>query len=291
MRQDLATFMEQTSKPPRLPASYYELVEVMEREPCPHTDLSDLILRDSNLAGRVLRLANSAFYAHPVEIVTISAAIQLVGVREVQSLALACAVIGAFDRLPDDQVDVQAFWEHSIACGLGGALLFETRQGLLPERLFIGGLIHDVGRLLMFQNAPDESREILERCQAEGQVSCKIEQEILGFDHTAVGAELARWWNLPRLLVDIVQGHHSPLPSSSAPVETLLIHYSDFVANVLQLGDAGEPYVSPLVVPSGYERYLPLNGTAAFIGQLEHRCQEITPILLDDNPQAATAAA
>jgi putative nucleotidyltransferase with HDIG domain len=281
MRRDLTTFIQQRGNPPTLSAIYYELLQVVARPETSVVDLSDLILRDQSLTARILKLANSAFFGSAQAVDTMSDAIQLIGFREIQNLVLATAVIDAFVDVPSDLLDVKSFWMHSVACAVGSSILAEGQQELTPERLFIGGLLHDIGRLLMLLHAPAESREILDRCQREGQLSTKVEREVLGFDHAALGAELAWYWKLPRALVDIIEGHHAPPESSSAPLDTVLVHYADFVVTVLQLGNSGEFYVSPLLVPAQYEHLLPANEIDGFVGELEARCAELVPILLE----------
>jgi HD-like signal output (HDOD) protein len=280
MKRDLTTFIEKTGNPPSLPALYYELVRVVEQPDSSVSDLTALILQDQSLAARILKLANSAFYGWSSQIGTIERAIQVIGLREVQNLVLATSVIEAFDSVPAELVDVPSFWRHSISCGIAGAMLAEMHQEDTPERLFIGGLLHDIGRLVMFLNAPAESREILERCEQEGQLCCRIERDVLGFDHAALGAELAWLWKLPRPLIDMIECHHSPPESSPATRDAFFIHYADFITNTLEFGGSGELYVSPLIVPRGCEPYVLTSRMEAFIEELEKRCTEMLHVLM-----------
>jgi HD-like signal output (HDOD) protein len=281
MRHDLLAFMQRAGNPPSLPRTYYELVQVLERPYASLSQLSDLILQDQSLTARILKLANSAFYGQASEIGTMEAAIQVVGFREIHNLVLATSVIQAFARLPPELVDVPSFWSHSIACGVGSALLAEAEHESEPQRFFIGGLLHEIGRLILFLNAPHESRQILDRCREEGELSSKVEQEVVGFDHAILGAELAAFWKLPQAIIHTIAGHHAPAGSSPHVLSSVLVHCADFITSALQFGNSGELYVAPLRIPPGFERYVPTDGLDTFVDELERRCDYMLPVLLN----------
>ena len=280
MTRDVKAFARDARKLPALPTLHYELSHVVQDPESSMDEVVTLLERDQSLAARLLRLSNSSFYGFPYQIATLMEAVQLIGLAEVQDLVLATTVIKAFDKVPAHLVDVTSFWKHSIACGLASASLARLRNDPVPERLFLGGLLHDIGRLQMFLEAPAESAEILERCERDQALASPIEEEVLGFDHTMLGAELVTVWRLPLPLREMVRGHHDPRLSTVTAQDTFLVHYADFIISALDYGKSGELFLSPLIPPAESERFLLEEGSIrALVADVDQRCEEIFPIL------------
>ncbi len=281
MPRELSSFLHRAGNPPSLPSIYYELVAAAEDLDVAISEIVKVILKDQGVASRLLRLANSAFYGYPAQIGTIDEAIQLIGVIQIRDLVLATSVIKAFAGLPERLVCVPSFWEHSIACGVASALLAEERRDPFPERVFVGGLLHDVGRLIMYLQAPEESFQILQRCEREGELSWRVERSVLGFDHAMLGAELLSYWRLPSSLVEMVGCHHAPARTQ----ESCLVHYADFLTSALQFGNSGETFLSPLLLTDEQERFFSSEDRLdALVDELEKRCEEMLPIFVQADP-------
>jgi putative nucleotidyltransferase with HDIG domain len=291
VKGDLSGFLRRAQNPPSLPSIYQELVEAVGRPDASIREVSEIILQDPGLSLRLLKLANSAFYGSS-EVNTVESAAQLIGIGQIQKLVLATSVIKSFDKLPARLVDVRAFWEHSLACGITSALLAEFKRDPTPERFFIGGLLHDIGRLVMYLNAPDQSREILEKCEREHLLACNVERDVLGFDHCELGAELMSNWGLPKSLVEIVKRHHLP-PKTSSPAaqDAFIVHYADFIVTALQFGNSGEIDVSPLIPPANSApNYLDDWPIDPVLSELESRFEALVPIILEQPTNPAPSA-
>jgi putative nucleotidyltransferase with HDIG domain len=280
MKRDIQAFLQNAGKLPSLPVIYQELVNAVESPNSSVEIISGIIQRDQSLASRLLKLANSAFYAVPFEIGTIEEAVQIIGLREIKDLSLATCVIRAFEKMPEDLVNVRSFWQHSIACGIASALLAEERHDPVPERFFVGGLLHDIGRLVMYLKAPQESRQILDECQKTGALAAAVEFEVLGFDHTSLGAELLQHWRLPAPLREMVACHHDPRHSHLAMVDVFIVHYADFLVTALEFGSSGEMAVAPLKLPADSLLCLPEDHQLEpILEELEIQCNQVFPIL------------
>lgn len=280
MKMDAATFARHCGTPPALSAVYYELSATIKDLDSSIEDVSLVILKDQGMVSRILKLANSAFFGIPAQVGTLEEAVQIVGLSEIQNLVLATSVISAF-KVPAHLVDVAAFWKHSIACGLACSLLAEEQHDPQPERFFVGGLLHDVGRLMLLFKAPEESLQILERSEKQRELASLVEKEVLGFDHAQLGAELVSIWRLPHSLKEMVGCHHNPVGSSAVPAEAFLVHYADFIASVLEFGNSGEFCVAPLVVPNDCEQYLVQEDRLPTLTkELETLCDDVFPILV-----------
>ena len=121
--------------------------------------LGEVISHDPNLTARLLRMVNSAYYGIAAEVTTVSHAVTLVGLDELRSMVLATSASRAFANIPTELVDMDMFWHHSVYCGLVARVLGEVRGMRQRERLFVIGLLHDVGRLVLYHQAPAVARE------------------------------------------------------------------------------------------------------------------------------------
>jgi len=279
MKTDAATFAFQSGTPPTLSVIYYELSAAIEDLDSSIDDVSSVIRKDQGMVSRILRLANSAFYGLPSQVGTLGEAVQIIGLNEIKDLVLATAVISAF-KMPPHLVDVASFWKHSIACGLACSLLAEEQHDPQPERFFVAGLLHDIGRLMVFLKAPKEGIQILERADHEGMLASAMEREILGFDHAELGAELVSFWKLPHSLKEMVGSHHNPAKCTTVTADAFLVHYADFIASVIGYGNSGEAFVAPLRIPKGCDTLLVSESRLpALAEELEVRCEDVFPIL------------
>ena len=243
---DASSFVKRVGKLPSLPSLYYELATAIDNPNYSIEAIGGVVRKDQSMTSRLLKLANSAFYSFPYQVETIEEALQLIGLREMRDLALATCVIGAFKNLPTGLVNVVDFWRHSIACGVASGILAERRRDSAPERFFVGGLLHDIGRLILYVNATKECEMIFKRYESDGVPCYKVEASVFGFDHADVGAELLGQWRIPGGLVEMVRNHHRPVMPHGAVSDDVIVHCADFIATALELGNSGELYVSPL---------------------------------------------
>jgi HD-like signal output (HDOD) protein len=160
-------------------------------------DIGRVISEDPGLTARLLRIVNSAFYSFPSKIDTISRAVTIVGTQQLRDLALATSVMKVFKGIPEDLINMEAFWCHSIGCGITARVLASHRREANLERYFVTGMLHDIGRLLLFMNLPKQSRAALMRCQQSEELLYQVERKEIGFDHATVGSALLQAWNLP----------------------------------------------------------------------------------------------
>jgi putative nucleotidyltransferase with HDIG domain len=171
----------------------------------------------------------------------------MVGTQQMRDLALATSVMSLFRGIPEDLVSMESLWRHSVACGLAAKILAEVRQcEANVERFFTAGIIHDIGRLVIYKKMPDTARKMILRCRDSKEPLYSVEKEMLGFDHSDLGHMLAQSWNLPPSLKEVLAYHHFPLEARLYPVETCVIHIADHITHGMQFGNSGEQYITPL---------------------------------------------
>lgn len=228
------------------PQVYQKLVEVIDHPRSGPADIARVLSEDSGLTSRLLKLVNSAMFSFPQRIGSVTHAVQVVGTAQVRDLALATSIVSTFDGVPDDLVHMESFWRHSLACGVSARMLAVQRREHNVERFFVAGLLHDVGRLVLFLTLPDQMRGCLERSRDAGTPLHEVEREALGFDHAQVGSALMSSWNFPSVFTEVVGYHHMPALASRFPVETAAVHTGDVIANGLCIGNSGQSVVPSL---------------------------------------------
>jgi putative nucleotidyltransferase with HDIG domain len=220
---------------PSLPAAVDALVAALANDNISIDELAQGVAKDQVLAARALRVANSAFYGLQHKVASIQDAIVVLGFRAVGSLVTAASVTGYFKPRDDIGFDLQRFWHLSFGAALCARALVRNLHPnpghLNPESGFTAGLLHDIGVLLLITTRLENYSKVLELSR---QQACSIqlaEQQILGFDHAAVGAALARRWSFPADIVLAVARHHEP-ESAAGEVLVDVVH----VANILAYG-------------------------------------------------------
>ena len=194
-------------------------------------DIAEIIGVDPSLTPRLLKIVNSAFYGFRGEIETISHAMGVVGTEQLMQLVLATTVVEQFKGIPKDLVDMNYFWRHSVACGLSARAIHRARGEYDGESIFVAGLLHDIGRLVMCLKVPDQLKIVLDFAEKSGDRWYKAEAKYFGFDHGGVGGALLRAWNLPVKLQEAVAHHHFPSSANNFPLEAAIVHLADRISH------------------------------------------------------------
>ncbi len=216
-----------------LPDVCIRVNEMIDDPTCFAEDIGAVISQDTALSGKLLSMVNSAFYGFPGKIDTLSRAITVVGTKDLRDLAIMTSACSMFSGIPPDLVNMETFWRYSIICGVSARAFAESCNVLHPERLFVMGVLHDIGRLLMLKECPVECRDVLLMSNAQEDLLPSAEQEVLGFTHCDVGALLAKRWGLPETIRSTIQYHHHPEMCESTPLENALVHIGVVVADIL----------------------------------------------------------
>ena len=261
---------------PSLPMIFTRIDESVNNPRSSLADIGKIISEDSSLTARLLKIVNSAFYSFPSKIETISRAVTIVGTQQLRDLALATSVMKLFQGIPPELMDMEAFWKHSIGCGVTARVLATYRREANVERFFVAGILHDIGRLILCMKDPDWMKMAITRCRNNDELLFKIEYEELGFDHAAVGRVLLQNWKLPASLEETVAFHHNPEAATRYPIEAAIIHVADVISHVLQLGNSGERFVPPLSSNAWERLQMTPSQLASLCEQVDRQYQEAT---------------
>ncbi len=202
----------------------------------PYADISEfaqLVAQDPALTTRLLKLVNSACFGCSGRVDTISRAVNLVGIAELRNITLAMAALEVFGGFEHEHFDLLGYWRHSVYTALTARCLARRAGVLHAERLFTAGLLHDIGRLLIFNLLPESAARIRQRTD-QGMDTCEAERAELGFDHAEAGSALLELWRLPKELCVTVALHHAPETAPAARLETAAVHIANQIARQVE---------------------------------------------------------
>ncbi len=197
-------------------------------------DIAQAISQDPALTVRLLKIVNSPLYNLQKTIDSVGAAVNILGTRQLRDLIMAAAVIKRFRNKVNAIFDIETFWCHSIATSIAARTIATHLKLANTERFFIAGLLHDIGKMVMFLLLPNESVQYLKAYQNKKPHLCATEQLIFGFTHAQLGAELLRAWQFPESLIESTAFHHHPSEAKQYPQETAIVHLANAIANNIQ---------------------------------------------------------
>ncbi len=256
-----------------LPAIFRRINEMIMKPTSSSRDIADLISKDTSLAARLLKLVNSSFYAYPARIESLSRAVSIVGTNQVRMLAFGIDVVAQFRNIPTEYINMDSFWRHSIACGIIARLIAATRNIQHTERLFLAGMLHDIGRLVVYHYTPQYAVDILKEARESEELLYAVEAEYLGADHTEIGGLLLQSWKLPQSLESAVRLHHTPCETQNG-LEPAIVHVADVTAKALGIGSSGDLYVPPLVDEAWKQVGLSINSLDTIAEQTDRQLEE-----------------
>ncbi|OGT21329.1 MAG: hypothetical protein A2V90_02940 [Gammaproteobacteria bacterium RBG_16_57_12] len=253
---------------PSPPSLYFEIVEELES---PHSSLdkvASIIEKDVAMTAKILQLSNSPLFSASQPATTVLRAIQCLGIDVIKSLTLTYHLFSKADSKTQSALDLPAFVQHSISCGLLSKHICASmeKDPSLVASATIAGMLHDIGILIFSMNLPEEYGRFKQKLAEESSNPCREEKEHLGATHAEIGAYLLGLWGLPDPITEAVLFHHDPVGHGGKIPSPLL---SVYVASAL-LHDqcrAGEHLDMA---------YLERLGIAELVPRWQKECQKIT---------------
>ncbi|MDD2206401.1 MAG: HDOD domain-containing protein [Aminobacterium sp.] len=262
-----------------LPDIYFKIRDVLNSPVSSAIHIAKVVGTDPSLTVRLLRLVNSSFYGFPSPIQSVSRAVAIVGTNELTTLALAISTMSVFKHIPADLVDMKSFWKHSIMCGIFSRLLAYMKRVPSEERFFLAGLLHDIGRVVLYTKLPQHMTFAIREARTKKIPLLEAERKYLGFDHADLGRMLLQQWNIPEPIRVLVGSHHRPLEAENIE-EASIICVADVLANAVRLGTSGN-FVVPAPSHDVWEQLeLSQGSLESILVQGERQIAEIMKIFL-----------
>jgi putative nucleotidyltransferase with HDIG domain len=264
---------------PTLPFIAAKLLDTLADENSSAVDVARIIASDQATSTRLLRFANSSYFSLGRRIATVRDAIVLIGYEGVRRMALGIAVIDSLGKgTPTSGLDFTRLWLHAIGVGTAARDLAPIVRAN-GEEAFIGGLLHDVGKVIMAAGAPQTYSEAL-RAAGQGMSIRDGELSVFGFSHCDVAALILAEWQFPERVVHAASLHHTPAEDTPSREMVMLVHAGDCLVRQAGLGYPGDEVV-PEIVPWVAERlYIAEIDLAEFTARLTTQTRERWTILM-----------
>jgi len=231
-KQEIKAFIRQMEDLPTLPSVAAKIISTLLDEDSSARDVGEIVEADLSLTTKVLMVANSAFFGVPRGVSTVRQAIVSLGFKRLKSIILSLSVLDTVDAMAEgSELDPAEFWEHALVCAVCAEDLATKLGEEFAEEIFVAGLLHDIGKLILFRQAPEAFARVTEKVRGEGMGQVDAERSVLEMDHAQVGECLMDQWQFPEALKRCVGMHHEP------PLEELDRDATGRMAAVICLAD------------------------------------------------------
>jgi len=212
---------------PTPPTLYFEVREEMNSANCNARGIAGVLSRDPALCAKLLKIANSGFYAMPRTVSDVYEAVTFLGTETISSLVLATHV---FNSMPIPGINLDALWKHSLAASAMAREIVVQQGGnrLTTNTAGVAGLLHDIGQLIFLSNMPERYQPMLCSSGGNEEKLLQMEQEAFGVGHPELSSYLLGLWSLPEAVVRAVGSHHNPSDCARKPL--CVIRSSVFMA-------------------------------------------------------------
>jgi HD-like signal output (HDOD) protein len=212
---------------------------------CTAAALTELINQDPKLCARLLKLINSSMYALPFRVESIYQAMTILGSRQLSMLVLGLTVRSMFRQIAPPSMEIKQFWKHSMACAIAARTIGAGLGGINPERLFLAGLLHDVGWIILMDKFPGHTRRAQKLARLEKKTRHRAEEDVLGINHAGLGGVLLAKLKFSLILEHSVRYHHTPALSVH-PSESGIVHIADILVHACCINKISNEQVPPL---------------------------------------------
>lgn len=224
--------LDQIEDLPTLPAIAMEVNKMLLDDDTTINKLSDTIEKDQAMVSKLLKLVNSAFFGLRGKISNISHAVVVLGFNTIRNAVVSTSIIDAFSIKEGlDGFDITEFWKHSLAVAVTSKSLAEKTGIQFADDFFVGGLLHDMGKMVLLQHFKDLFHKVWRTVKENNQSFYEAEKNQIQIDHAQIGGYLARKWQLPMALVDAIRNHHDVGLNANDINLSMIVHAADIIVN------------------------------------------------------------
>lgn len=191
---------------PTIPVVATKVMQLIENESATAEELAKVVASDPAVAARVLKISNSSFYGCQRQIQTLSHAIVVLGFGTLKSLVVAASVKQVYQPYG---LTEKMLWEHSFGAGLASRMIAKETRLASEEEAFLGGLFHDIGKIIMNTLNKQQFQDVMQRCYNDDISFEEAERQVYSYTHSEVGGMVIKKWNFPDMLMHAVLNHHT----------------------------------------------------------------------------------
>jgi putative nucleotidyltransferase with HDIG domain len=229
------SYVERIESLPTIPVVVNQVLTELDNPNADLDEVAEIIMADQVLTLRIIRLINSAFWGLKHQVQSLKEAIVYMGFKEVRNVVLTTWLVNAFvSRVA--KFRIETFWEHSFGCALVSRLIAKQVKYFNPEQAYLGGLLHDIGEVILCQYFAEEFSEVVAVAEREKIGLYDAEQKVMGITHSDFGGWLVQNWHLQRSLAEAVEAHHDPTMSKDEPELVAIINMADLFCRLRNMG-------------------------------------------------------
>ena len=222
---------------PTIPDTHQKILKLIENINYSVDEVGRFIEMDQVLSTKVLKLVNSPFYGLYSNVASIKRAIVLLGANLVKGLVLSTSLFDMADE------SLPGLWDHSYCCSTVSGFLARKLNLITIEEIMTGALLHDLGKVLVRKQLPEEAKEIDLAVGANSIPMIEAEKMVITYTHDEVGLWLADKWNLPKIIKDVVAYHHKPGLCVTHPKEVAIVHLSDIIVKGIGISYSADRFL------------------------------------------------
>lgn len=227
---------------PTLPVVIDRIISVASDEATTTEELADVISYDQGMTNKLLKLANSVYYAQKTKVETIKRAITVIGFDEIIGIALGMGILSSFTDKSGLSLDMKALWIHGIGVATVSKEIAKRTNPAVANKVFIPALLHDMGKVIFSVYFKDEYRKVRQLAMEKKRPLYFAENALFKLDHATLSALLMKRWNFPQSIMLPCRFHHLP---DSTPVkfkhQSLIINLADYLTQKAGIGHSGNP--------------------------------------------------
>jgi putative nucleotidyltransferase with HDIG domain len=222
---------------PTIPSVLRKLLVVIENPKISLTEIGNFISNDPVLTSRVLKMVNSPIYGFPGRISSVQQSLILLGLNVVRGLLLGVSVFEVMQK------SMVGLWEHSLGCAVAARIIAKKKNVPEPEEVSVAALLHDIGKVVMILRFKEEYDKVMKEAEAEDMLIMDAERKVFGITHADSGSWIAKKWNFPLSLVEVIEYHHRPGLTKGMPINSAIVHMADILTRAVGFGFAGDNHV------------------------------------------------
>jgi putative nucleotidyltransferase with HDIG domain len=230
-----------------LPEIARRIISRIEYSESSLADLEEYILKDQVITANILKVCNSAYYGFQYQISSINRAVVLIGAETLKNIVLAASLYNLYkERIDGYFLEKGEMLKHSVCCGMVAELIATEKKLKDPDVVFTAGLLHDIGKVILDQDAFERFNLIMDSVLNENMPFLDAENKILGCDHAQTGGLVAKEWNLPEVLVEAISFHHQPEKAIQNPEVVSIVHIADVICSMSGVGGGADALANPI---------------------------------------------
>jgi putative nucleotidyltransferase with HDIG domain len=232
MSDSLKQYVQQITQLPTIPVIAQEILRLTHNEHTALDKLDNIIENDPSITAKILSVANSAFFGYKTTTQTIHDAILRIGFNNVRDVALGVSLMTVFEEREGrvGAFDYQRIYNHSVTVGAVGQLITKDLKMKFTEEIFMNGILHDLGYLVLNKYFPDKYMQVLGLFE-KGKNLLESEKEVFDFTHAEIGSWLAEKWGLPEGVLETILYHHNPSSAKKNLKRIAVIHIADYIVS------------------------------------------------------------